>query len=93
MEILGRFEAVSGEYLKFKSVENKRSQRPDVHAFLLLAELFPRSGPLVCCASHDLIFLDVTTKEINNLTDDQILELTRCGVMYSEDSESLSMFI
>lgn len=48
--IFGKHDA---EYLEFSSVQNKRSQRADLHAFMLLDELCPSSKDIVSCASHD----------------------------------------
>ena len=87
-----RFEAVNDEYIKFDRVENKRSLRPDLHAFLLLDELFPNERDMVCSSSHDVFYLDIEGEEIDKLTDEQVLELTRCGVMYDSECDCLSMF-
>jgi len=86
----GLFDKYHDEYLEFDRVENKRSTRPDLHAFLLLDELFPGNKDIISSAGHDQIWLGIETEDIEKLTQDQILELTRCGVMYDEDS--LSMF-
>ena len=54
-----RWERVAGdEFLKFDRVENKRSQRSDLHAFLLLDELFPCDSDIVNHAEHDQIWLE-----------------------------------
>ena len=87
-----RFEAVNDDYLEFDRVENKLSTRPDIHAFILLNEIFPGDTGMISAASHDAICLDANWKELNKLTDDQILELVRCGVMYSSENDCLSMF-
>jgi len=68
------------EYIKFERVRNKRSNRPDLHAFLLLDELFPQSRDIICGAWHDEIALDVSEDDADTLTDEQIVELIRCGV-------------
>lgn len=86
MKLRERFGAVNHEYLEFARVENKRNQRPDLHAFLLLDELFPEPGrDLICGASHDEFYLRVNDNQIDTLTDEQILELVRCGVMVNRD--------
>lgn len=93
MDIEQRWEIVTeGEFLKFERVENKRSDRPDLHAFLLLDSLFPGTSDMVSCAEHDEIWLDVAGDQIEILTDDQMRELARCGVRYDADSDSLCMF-
>jgi hypothetical protein len=70
---------------RFNSIENKRSNRPDLHAFLLLDSLFPGTNDMVAGAAHDEIFLDVHEDQIALLTDAEILELMKCGVRYGED--------
>ena len=88
-----RFEAAHDEYLRFERVEKKRCKRPDLHAFLLLDELFPCPGhDMVSGAEHDEIWLNITAEQIEALTDEQIVELVRCGVTYDSATESLSMF-
>ena len=84
MDMSERFDAVDDEFLNFDRIENKRSKRPDLHAFLLLDELFPCEGKsdMVCCAEHDEIWLDIP--EDAKLTDEQIVELVRCGVRYDD---------
>jgi hypothetical protein len=93
VEIDERWESFSDDYLKFERVENKRSKRPDLHVFLLIDELFPNPGrDVVCAAEHDVFYLDITGAQIEDLTDEQILELTRCGVHYDSETDSLAMF-
>jgi hypothetical protein len=96
MDIHERWEAVTkggDEFLKFNKVANKRSQRPDLHAFLLLDELFPGTGDMVAAASHDEIWLDVEDNQVETLTDEQILELSWCGVRHDRDVGGLCMFV
>ena len=79
------------EFLKFDRVERKRSQRPDLHAFLLLDEIVPGRADIVCAAEHDEIFLDVDLDDLAaKATREQIVELVRCGVRL--DHEGLAMF-
>ncbi len=90
-----RFESLVGDYdyMKFGKIENKRSDRPDLHAWLLLDELFPNPGQdMVSAAEHDQIWLDVDGEQLETLTDDQILELLRCGVMHDDEHDCLFMF-
>jgi hypothetical protein len=94
MEISERFELVSDDFCKFELVENKKSKRPDLHAFILLDGLFESSDrDIVAAASHDVIYLETSSEDCEKLTDDNIIELTRCGVMYDSENECLSMFV
>jgi hypothetical protein len=96
MDIHERWEVVTKEgeeFLKFEKVENKRSQRPDLHAFLMLEELFPGTSDLVWSASHDEIWLDVDDDQVETLTDEQILELSWCGVRHDGEFGGLCMFV
>lgn len=85
------FEKHNDEYLKFERVENKRSKRPDLHAFLLLDELFPATRDIVCSASHDEIWLGIDSDDIEKLTEKQVIELLRCGVLYAEESLGMNI--
>ena len=90
MDTIERFEKHNEEYLKFGHLKNKRSNRPDLHAFLLLDELFPEGRDMVAAAEHDEIWLDVDEAQAASLTDEQIIELVQCGV--SAGDEGLIMF-
>lgn len=93
MDISERFNQFDNEYLNFDAVQDKRSYRPDLHAFLLLDDLFPNpDNDMIAAAEHDEFWLDVDGEAIATLTDDQILELVRCGVRYDSDVDSLAMF-
>lgn len=80
----------NNEYLEFDKVENKHSNRPDLHAFIMLDKLFPRNCDIVECAEHDEIWLSIEDEELQTLTREQILELVRCGCMY-EYGEGIRM--
>jgi len=92
MDIKEIFESVNDQYLEFESVENKRSTRPDIHAFLLLSELDPDGkGDMIQSAWHDAVSLSFDEDLIENLTQEQVIELTRCGVRYEDGY--LCMFV
>jgi len=78
---------------EFELVEPKRSQRKDLHAFLLLEGLTRgQCQPMVSCATHDLIWLGVSVEDVAAaITREQVQELVRCGVHYDESVDSLSM--
>lgn len=86
--IESRFDRIGHEdpgHCEFGKIQHKRSQRPDLHAFLLLDEVFPSPGnDMVSAAEHDQIWLAPDEELLDALSDAQILELIRCGVMVSE---------
>jgi len=83
------------EFLEFKKVKNKLSTRTDLHAFLLLDSLLPGSkDDIVACGEHDQIWLGVDMDKLAKvITEDQVVELRRCGIFMDEDTDSLSMFV
>lgn len=86
-------EEKSDEFLKFDRVENKLSQRTDLHAFLLLDKLVPDKRDIVRGACHDEIYLGVDSRKLAEaVTRDQLVELIRCGVRWSDESDSLCIF-
>lgn len=89
-----RFEQHNNEYLKFDKVEAKRSNRPDLHAFLLLDSLFPADVVMVSAAEHGEIFLNVDLDLFSDfIRDETIIELVRCGVRLNNAHDCLAMFV
>ena len=87
------FDAHDDDFLTFERVESKRSQRPDLHAFLLLDSIVPGTSDIVCASEHDEIFLGVSLEDLaENATEEQIVELIRCGVRIDDRTDSLAMF-
>lgn len=83
-ELIAVFEEESGEFLKFDRVTEKRSPRPDLHAFLVLDSLCPGNHDIICGAEHDEIFLRPEPGELAAVANREILiDLIRCGVRYS----------
>lgn len=87
-----RFNKYLDEYLKFERVENKKNKRADLHGFLLLDELFPGDRNMICDAEHDEIWLN-RGQQLTKLTDENIIELTRCGIRYDSEFNCLAMFV
>ncbi len=82
------------EFLKFDRVQNKLANRPDIHAFLLLDKLVPGTTDMVSAAEHDEIWLAVSPEELEKAaTEEQIVELIRCGVRLDSSTDSLAMFV
>lgn len=86
------FEKNIDEHCKFENLKNPRSQRPDLHAFLLLDELQPSNRDIIVCAEHDEIYLDIDLETLV-ITEDQVIELLQCGVTYDGYNDSLHMFV
>lgn len=87
------FDKYSDEYLHFERVEKKRSNRPDMHAFLLLNQIVPGTRDMISAAEHDEIYLSIDVDDLLAIASDaQILELVRCGVRLDEEY-GLCMFV
>jgi hypothetical protein len=81
------------EFLKWDRVEGKRSQRRDLHGFLLLDELQPGKATMISAAEHDEYWLDINIdKLVEVITPEQCIELLRCGIRYDEDVTSLAVY-
>lgn len=92
MSVKEMFERHDAEYGKFDRIEKQRTKRPDLHAFLLLDEIFPGDRDIISAAEHDEFFLEVDQDDIEKLTEAHVIELIRCGVMYSVEFDCLFMF-
>ena len=94
-QLKATFDKYDDEYIQFQNVANKRSRRPDMHAFIVLDELLPGDGKgdLISAAEHDQFFLDIEPEALARVaTDELILDLVRCGVSFDEENESLFLF-
>lgn len=93
MNLAERFDQFEREFLKFDRVEVKRSQRPDLHAFLLLDEIQPGDSDLIGASEHDEFYFSIDCDSFAKVvTDAQLLDLYRCGVRYDKQLDSLCMF-
>ena len=84
------------EFLKFERVpsERRKSNRPDLHAFIVLDSLVPSTTDIVCAAEHDEIYLGVDINALAEVVDEQTaIDLVRCGVRLDEYDEGLCMFV
>lgn len=96
-EIFG--EKHEDEFLKFERVQNKKHPVPDLHVFLTLDELAPKSYPsgercdIVAAADHDVIYLATDVEAFAAVaTEEQCVDLIRAGLIYDEDEEGFKMF-
>lgn len=93
-EMQEMFETDNDEHGEFQRVENKLNGRPDIHAYLLLDSLFPGDRDMVSAAEHDIIYLAPDAEELAKVaTEEQVLELIRCGVFVDTETDSLAMFV
>jgi hypothetical protein len=81
------FEFHKDEFGHFERIENKLSNRRDLHAYLMLDRIFPiKKGDefetIVEWSNCETIDLCLTTEQIETLTSEQVLELVRCGIAY-----------
>ena len=94
-DIHALFEKYNEEFIRFENIplSDRPFSSPDICAFAYLDKKFPsdRAADMVSAASHDLICLRLEWAEMETLTEEDIIYLTRCGVMYYEDS--LAMFV
>jgi len=89
------FNKYEDEYGKFERVENPLSHRPDLCAFIRLDILLPQGRrDIVSSAEHDQIYLGIELEELLQvITEEDVLYLTRCGVMLDTEVDSLSLFV
>ncbi len=80
------------DFLQFDKVENKRSSRRDLHAFMLLDDLFDGEADIIESSEWELVRLSISQDQIETLAPTIIQELVRCGVLYNEHSEALYIY-
>lgn len=95
IDLAATFEKFDDEFLKFENIKEPLHSRPDLCAFILLDRLVPNPGrDMVSAAEHDEIFLDTNCEALALVaSEDDILNLHRCGVRYSDEFDCLAMFV
>lgn len=87
------FDKHADEYIQFDHIVNPVHPRPDICAFMMLADLVPDQGDIVSAAEHDKIWLKTNCVKLEEAaTENQIVDLIRCGVIYDEEFDGLCMF-
>jgi hypothetical protein len=93
VEEMGEFmESQRDEYIKFDRVKYRLSDRPDLHAFLLLDKLAPPEGggDMIEASEHDEFWLSADPKRVAEAaTDENLIDLVRCGVLFHDAAFSM----
>lgn len=88
-ELAALFEKHEDQYLEHDKVSGRR----DLFAFNLLDKLVPGTADIVSAAEHDEIFLDTSAEQLALVvTEEQVIQLTQCGVRYHSKYDCLAMF-
>lgn len=89
-------EKYGSEFRKFERVEDPLHRRRDLAAFLLIDRLVPSdtATTIISAAEHDQIWIEVDPEELSKqASDEDILTLIRCGIIYSSSEDSFYMFV
>lgn len=94
------FKKHDSEYLEFERIPeaDRRHQRPDLCAMLLIAERVPIHGhaDIVVSASHDEIWFAGPENAFDEgwpFTEDDVIYLQRCGIRWDGENGGLASFV
>lgn len=87
------FEKHNSEYIKFGKIENPIGNRPDLCALMMLNSYFPNDcSDMISNCEHDCFYLDIDCEKLAKLiSEDDIITLIRCGVIFDEAHICLKM--
>lgn len=87
------FKKYEDEYLNFTPTEGN-SKRGDLSAFMLLDRLVPDDRDLISSSEHDEIFLNIDCSKLAEVaSEEDILFLVRCGILYNDTYDCLAMTV
>ena len=89
------FSEFEDDFLEFEKVKDKLSNRPDLHAFILLDKLVPgkKGMDLISASEHDEYYLSIEPEKLAKVaTKDQLRDLHRCGIRHDPSNDSLCVF-
>jgi len=95
MTVSEMFQKHDSEYHHFERIPEvvRYSNRADLHAFIMLDKIVPGITSIISAAEHDEVYLGFEVTDLEGyITEEQVKDLLRCGVMLNEGLDSLYMF-
>lgn len=105
-DIAALFEKHGDEFLKFENIpESERLNRyQDLCGIMKLSEIVARHSKdlgikdrtgnrIISAGEHDEIYFNVDIDNIKALTEDEVIYLSRCGILLDEGDECLKKFV
>jgi hypothetical protein len=97
-QMLAFFEERADDFGNIEDVKPSRRlhRRTDLNAFLLLDQLLTNGNDsaILISAEHEQVWLSPKPWEVMlRASEEDLLDLIRCGVFYDEDNDSLSMYV
>lgn len=78
----------------WKIVGDQPSGRWDLCGLIRLDKLCPGKSYILGGASHDMVYLDADLDELAKVASpEDVLYLVRCGIVLTEDSDCLALFV
>lgn len=88
------FKKHESHYCCFHEIESPKTKRRDLQAFLILDSIFKDNKKIISGVDTYSIYLSVEIEELaQKATEEQILDLIRCGVSYEEKYDSLTIMV
>lgn len=79
---------------RFGLIKNPQSYRPDLCGLMMLDRLVPGKRDIISAGEHDQVWLNVDLAKLAEVvTEEDIMNLLRCGIWYDSEGGSLSMFV
>jgi hypothetical protein len=88
------FKKYESHYHRFDEIENPKTKRSDLQAFLIIDSIFDDDKKIISGVDTYSIYLNVEIEELaKRATEEQIIDLIRCGVSYEEKYDSLTIMV
>lgn len=82
------------EYCNFDNITEKYTNKRDLNALILLDKLFPDTSNIIRSVESHIICLNISLEDlINKASEEQLLNIIRCGIWYDSAKERLFMYI
>lgn len=84
------FDKYSDQKNRFDLVADRKVNKRDLQALLILHEIIPNYSSTISSADAQIIYLTADIDDLSNASEEQIANLIRCNVFIDEDG-SLAM--
>lgn len=96
-EMIEKFDEFSESFdksMEFDAIENPLHPAKDICGLLMLAALLPGARYGIAGADHDVIYLEADVDKLAKVATPEIIrDLVRCGIVWSDEYDSLIKFV
>jgi len=90
MNIEEQFEKFENEFHNFNLIKDPQFKSPEICGFAAIEKI--RGEKIDFAAEHDVLYCGGHSEDDRDLTDDEVILLLRCGILWNSEFDSFFIF-